>query len=255
MNTILYRGSISSNKRPNNYLNDSIEELRKWFDGEVIVSTWDDQKIYINPSLVDKIIISPDPGSGPVQSFKRQIVSFNQGIKYCSGETILSLRTDMCLSKDVFELFPIVKTESNKHRIFNNKIVVGNMMTIHPDCNEAEKNLRIGDWFHLGTKEDLSLICDIIDTIDSEDYSQFTGTEQAWICTLVKKILHPTKTVSEIYNMNELYWPILLNNFIVMNTKTTLGLINKNWVDQPEFHPLYLTERDYINKINEIIKI
>ena len=45
--TIIFRGSVVFDKHPDNFLKGSIEVLRNWFDGEVIVSTWKNQKEHV----------------------------------------------------------------------------------------------------------------------------------------------------------------------------------------------------------------
>lgn len=254
MNTILYRGSISFDRRPINFMDESLKSIREWFDGEIIVSTWKGQEHLItDKNLINKLIVDDDPGSGPMQSFKRQAKSFLNGIDACNGDIIAVLRPDMIFTKDMFQALPEPKTKNNgQYQILNNRITVGNMMTIHPEAYEANKNFRISDWVHIGKKEDLKKWCDIIDIIESEDYDGIGGTEQAWAFSVIKKHLYPNLTVKEIGELHDHYWNFLLNNFTVLNTISTLGLINKNWDFQPEFHPLYLTEETYNKKYNEL---
>jgi hypothetical protein len=62
------------------------------------------------------------------------------------------------------------------------------------------------------------------------------------------------------YQFMDVYdaWAGILNNFRVVNTRSTAGVHNLNWNHKSEFHPLYVTEDEYntafLNRYGTIIK-
>ena len=85
--SIIYRGSLFFDKRPEIFIKNSIESARKWFDGEIIVSTWKHQEKYLfGIDGIDKIVLTEDPGSGPIQQMNRQLISYMNGVENSNGD-------------------------------------------------------------------------------------------------------------------------------------------------------------------------
>jgi len=253
--SIIYRGSVSFPKHPNNFLKKSIEGVRKWFDGEIIISTWKDQKKHImGINDIDKVILSDDPGSGPIQQIYRQVVSYTKGIEACNGDEILVTRTDISHDLDIFNFLYQNKNKNENLNVFEKKIVIGNMMTISPYSNEKVKDFRVSDWFQCGNKNDIFKWGDIMGVLSLEDLNGLECTEQIWSLCVLKKVFGKEINLKNIENIKPYSWDYIINNFDVYNTKTTLKSINMNWDFQPEFIDCYISEDQYKLKYNNIKK-
>jgi hypothetical protein len=247
--SIVFRGSLFFEKRPENFLQKSIDLVRSWFDGEIVVSTWKHQKEYVEGITgYDKIIFSEDPGSGPIQHIYRQVTSHINGVKECSGNEILVTRTDMSFGEDIFKNLYKNKAKNDLLKIFNTKLIIGNMMTISPESNEEVKHFRINDWFQCGTKEDVYKMGDVIDILLNSDFSHIDCTEQVWTLAVIKKYYFPELNFKDFQKLKEFSWDYILNNLDIYNTKSSLKGINFNWINQPEFLECYITEGEYLKK-------
>jgi len=251
--TIIFRGSVCFDKHPENFLKTSINECRKWFDDEIIVSTWKGQEDYMSEiDGVDKVIFSTDPGPGPVQQINRQIISFKEGLNNTDSDLILVTRTDVIHSIDIFNFFDLDKKCTDNLKIFEKKITIGNMMSIIPESNETPSKFRLGDWFHLGLKKDLEKWVNIYDLVNSEQILGMSCTEQIWSLCVIKKYLKSILSVNNYSHIDNNSWDYILNNFSIWDTKTDLKSINMNWSFQPEYLNSYITRNHYLNKLNEL---
>jgi len=252
--SIIYRGSLFFDKRPEIFIKHSIESARKWFDGEIIVSTWKHhEKHLLGIDGIDKVILTEDPGSGPIQQMNRQLTSYMKGVENSNGDEILVTRSDIAHDKNIFDFLYKNTKKNNIFNIFKNKIVVGNMMTISPSSNEKIKHFRINDWFHCGTKEDIFQLGDIKNTLLEQNTNGMDCTEQAWSLCLIKKYIDKNlnfQNFEEFYKNSLNY---MVNNFDIYNTKTSLGVTNYNWYNQPEFLDCYITEEEFISIYNKIL--
>ena len=132
---------------------ETINSIRAWFDGEIILSTWKDQEIE-KITGYSKVVLSPDPGAGPVQQMKRQLVSYKNGLQESTGEVVLVTRSDMVHYKNPFDYFGKLQNKNEIFRIFEERVIIGNMMTIHPERNcpgetNEQRYFRLNDWFRL----------------------------------------------------------------------------------------------------------
>jgi hypothetical protein len=251
--SVIYRGSVCFDKHPVNFLSESIKNLRKWFDGEVIVSTWGNQEKYlIGIDGIDSIVLSNDPGPGPVQQINRQIVSFQEGLNKSNGDLCLVTRTDVMHNTDIFNFFDIDKKTNDILKIFENKITIGNMMSIIPESYEHPSNFRLGDWFHLGTANDLHKWSDIFDIVNSNDILNLQCTEQIWSLSVIKKQLKILNSLKDFDEIKQYSWEYILNNFSIWNTKSDLKSENLNWGFQPEFINSYITRELYLKQLNNL---
>lgn len=263
-NTILIRGGIAFDKRPTPFISQTVINMRKWFDGELVICTWKGQEKHLEglDKLIDKVILVDDPGLGFIQSFNRQLVSYEEGLKYCSGNLVLVCRADFDLQKDPFPLWHSVPTTNNgMMKVFENRVIVGNMMTIHPQKTDPRTAFfRVSDWLQIGKKSDLEKWASILNTskalykqatglhtIDTQEYkTESFGSEQVWFIGLLHKYLSKEINLQNYANFPiEMAWAAIVNNFYVANTRSTLGAYNLNWDFQPEFHPWYMTEDEY----------
>jgi hypothetical protein len=248
--TIIFRGSVVFPKHPQNFLKNSIESIRKWFDGEIIVSTWKGQEQNLNEiNDIDKVVLSEDPGEGPVQQINRQIVSFRNGLESSNSDLILVTRTDVIHNINIFDFFDIDKKTNDILKIFENKITIGNMMSIIPGSYEHPSNFRLGDWFHLGKINDLDKWSDISDIVNSNDISNLQCTEQIWSLSVIKKQLKILNSLKDYNEIEKYSWEYILNNFSIWNTKSDLKSENLNWKFQPEFINSYITRELYLKQL------
>ena len=263
--TVIYRGSLSFPRtyrgtygQSDNFIKMMIDNLRKWFDGEVIVSTWKGQeKLLIGIDGIDKVILSDDPGPGPVQHIKRQVVSYINGLEASTGDMILVSRSDISFLSDVFHFLDTPLTQNdNSMKIFDNRMIIGNMMSINPDSMEWPKYFRLGDWIQLGYKDDISKWANILEYIN-ENLNGLNCTEIIWSISVIKKYLYPDMDYFHHENYYNQYWDYILNNYRILNSVSTLNTLNHNWLVQPEFLDCYLTEdmfnEKYIQKYGKLL--
>lgn len=225
----------------------SIDSIRSWFDGELLLSTWEDQ---CTVSGIDKLIISKDPGAGPVQQAYRQLVSYKAGLDNCKGDEVLVTRSDIVHYRDLFSIFDLSSTQLNDYKIFSKKIVIFNMMSINPSSNHfaaptpISRAYRLSDWTQVGYKEDLYKWCDAISTF--EDYKD-SGlcTEQLWFTNLIKRYKDPSFPITDITSRFNDIIPYVVSNFKIIDMITTGKSKNLNWANQPEYLGCYFTEKLY----------
>tara|TARA_Y100000593_G_C4254054_1_gene308685 strand:- start:182 stop:961 length:780 start_codon:yes stop_codon:yes gene_type:complete len=251
--TVLLRGKIFESTQQ------AIDSIRTWFDGELILSTWKHQKHQLQN--LTKIIYLDDPGPGPVQQSDRQLISYKEGLSHCQEGLTLVTRSDICHFKDLSEYFNIHQSVCEKYSIFEKKVVVGNMMTINPDrtgdgVTERNKHFRICDWFQVGLKNDLNKWC------ASKDYfhrykDADLCTEQIWLASLIHQFGNhqiELDTLDKLIESKHLFWDYLLNNFRVINMRTTGQALNMNWAFQPQNVECYMMEEEYEKKYNELLR-
>ncbi|HBW87063.1 MAG TPA: hypothetical protein DEF82_10095 [Crocinitomicaceae bacterium] len=256
--SIIFRGSICSDRYKENNLIHIVSELRKWYNGEIVISTWFGQEEYASGiDGVDKIVYTQDPGSGLIAHNRRQHVSFTEGVKASSGEVLFVTRTDCLLTKDPFYLMQSNPVKDDLFRFADSRIVVGNMMTFSPSkCISVQERwdgyFRIGDWFHMGLRNDILKMTDLLEV--SEKINQTKNgnqtpnrsVEQLWIMTAINNHKHGSIDTEQYQNIShDDAWAAILNNFRVVNTRSTAGIHNLNWIQQSEFHPLYMDETEY----------
>lgn len=248
-NTVIIRGKIFP------FTQQTIDSIRSWFKGELIVSTWENEKVS-NLSGYDGLVLTKDPGPGPVQQMRRQIVSYKEGLKKANGDIILVTRSDMEHYKNPFLFFGMLKKNNEMFKIFNEKIIIGNMMSIHPDRNcpgedERQRYFRLNDWFQVGHKDDLYKWCDVLDVVE-ENINANLCTEQFWFAGCLKKYFNTSFDMYNLQNYKHFLWLAILNNFRILNTKSTLKVNNINWNSQPENLICYLMEEEYNKKFIEV---
>jgi hypothetical protein len=260
--SVIFRGSVlyagaASRDIPKNYLKESVIKLREWFDGEVIVSTWKGQEEHLKGiDGIDKVVLTDDPGPGPVQHIKRQTLSYINGIKESTGDLLMVTRTDISHEVDPFPYLFELKQNDGAFRVFDERIITGNMMTIYPDGPEYPSHFRICDWFQIGKREDIFKWGDIFGLINNDIIIGNPCTEQIWSLSVLKKYYDDSIDYHNIEPIKKYAWDYLLNNFRILDMKSTLKALNHNWNFQPEYLPCYITEKMYndvyISKYKEL---
>ena len=106
--SIVIRGNDSG------YTQKVIDSVRKWYDGEVILSSWLNHDT-TNLKGLTHVILNEDPGPGPaydtkgkhVQNTYRQLTAGFEGIRIASGDVVLVLRSDTTMNQNPFKFFNI----------------------------------------------------------------------------------------------------------------------------------------------------
>tara|TARA_R110000822_G_scaffold13216_1_gene47074 strand:- start:3368 stop:4111 length:744 start_codon:yes stop_codon:yes gene_type:complete len=239
MNSLIFRGLVTKS------LHKSVELCRSWQDTEIILSTWEDQYKLLKKETVDlfdEIVLAKPPSdinsSRPsMKTSPKQVAAYNNGVKASSGDLIAISRTDMVLSKNLFDLYKKKKAFGDM-RVFSNKLLIGNIMTINPDFGHPSQwGFRAGDWFQCGEREDIQFFADVGENMAKFSKTPF-GTEQCWAFSLL------TKKNINIEVDRRSAWQYILGNYSVLDTKSSAGVIPiGKWENQPEYSIEYLTER------------
>ena len=228
-----------------------VDSIRSWFTGELILSTWDNQNI--NISGVDKVVVQKDPGPGPVQQINRQLLSYKAGLDASTNNIVMVTRSDISHYKNLFQYYDTLNSYDERFKIFDKRVIVSNMMTINPDKDhphiptEQDKYYRVSDWFQVGSKKDLFKWVEITDIVEEYKNSNLC-TEQIWLCGLIKKYHFSNFDLNNMMNLKFLFIDYLINNFQIIDMKTTGKSINLNWINQPEDLGCYLMESEYKKK-------
>lgn len=247
--SVILRGSLFYDKHPENYIERVVNAVRSWFPGELIISTWEGQEEYVTPGLeIDKVIFTPDPGPGPIQHWERQVISYQKGLEASSGQQVMVTRTDMIHNLDPFQYVGTYPNSTDDLKVFDKKLVVSNMMTIRPDSDEYPNCFRVCDWFQVGYRDDIFKWSDVLDYVKNLDKSKLnmaTCTETLWFLSVLKNKYGDLIDIYDSSNINYLSWEAIVNNFIILDTKSTLKALNLNWLFQPEYCPPYMDEHTY----------
>jgi hypothetical protein len=253
--SIVIRGSISYDRHPKNFLDYIISTIRSWFDGEIIISTWNNQERHITEYIhenVDKIIYTEDPGeidNHYLKHFKRQVISYLNGFNESTGDMVMVTRSDILFEKDIFRYIDSYPFFTDDFKVFEKKLLVSNMMTIRPDSNEFPNCFRVCDWYQIGYRNDICTWANILDSamsLDTKKLNDMCGTETIWFLSVLK---NKFGDVVDIYNpsdeIKKYAWGAIMNNFIVMDARSSLCTENLNWTFQPEYGESYFSEDLY----------
>jgi len=257
LNSVVFRGI------PNEHFEEIINTTRSWHDGEIILSTWDD--VELDESLVDQVVRDEDPG--PVLNIDqnpslihahRQILAAYNGVTTSKGKKVLLTRADIIHRKDIFDFVVPRKNEKTFNKLFDHKIVCGNMMTFDSDTvygEPRERYYRVSDWFQCGYREDVFKFVDVKYEIEKYKYSGCC-LEQLWLISAINKhtdtVIKPLMIDEWLTTVNE-SWKTILTNFKIIDTRSTAAADNYRWLSQPEYYscrrkPVYITESKYEKK-------
>jgi len=225
-----------------------VQSVRNYLPGaELILSTWNGSDI--SGIEFDVLVENEDPG--PVKTFaeksvniNRQIESTRMGVRSASRNYILKLRTDTELtSASMLDYFELFLTRSEEKRIFENRVLVWEILTKAPSRSEVGC-YHSSDIVCFGTANDIRLLWDVPLYTRSEEQLQadkllvsqsrgnavpisFQCSEQyVWLQAINKREKaflpsHPTRKDGET---SDFY---LANNFVVLN-EDQLGIRWKN---------------------------
>lgn len=260
---VLLRGALSWRQRPQEYIQNVIDSIRTWHKGELIISTWKSEEARSRILIgVDSILYNHDPGPGPVQNFNRQLANFYYGLKNISRKSeVLVLRTDTMCFRDLFSIrgrYP--RRISENLTVFNQKVLISNMMTIRPGSDEKINTLRIGDWVHCGVYDDIEKIANVFEDISYLDREIISSlevkgeicTEKLWSLMILKKYFSRKISEYESVHIDNWSWDCILNNFEVIDQYSTAYCVNLNYSFQPQRLDCYLKEKEYVEKYQSL---
>ena len=242
-----------------------IDSIRSWYDGELLLSSWLHHDVTKLNGL-SFAVLNPDPGPGPlfdspdkhIQNGYRQLIAGYEGIKHSSGDLVLVVRSDTTMTQSPFHFFDDAKfsKSTDSFKIFSKKMVIGNMMTINPDVNYEpvhERSFRVGDWFHMGSREDMLKYFGSYDMMHNGRNPKHIGVEQNWLAAAIKKYYKPDLDLLNLDRYHEFAWDIILNNFRVIDNYATAKsfCLKQQWVNQPANHPAYLMQDTYEQKYTQ----
>lgn len=253
--SIVIRGSIIYDRRQDNSLDFILTTIRSWFDGEIVLSTWKGQEKFVSKKsydLIDRFVYSEDPGeinNHKLKHFKRQVLSYYNGFYESTGDLVLVTRPDLLFKSDLFHNIDLYQSSTEELKVFDKKLLISNMMTIRPDSDEIPNCFRVCDWFQLGYRNDIEKWANILDIAMNLNVDKMTDancTESIWFLSVLNKKFGD---VIDIYNpsddIKQFAWQSTLNNFIVMDTRTSLNVENINWQFLPEHGSCYFSELLY----------
>jgi len=252
--SVLIRGNIYDDRRGTNFLDDVVKSIRSWHNGEIVVSTWKGQEKFVSAfswKNCDKFLFLADPGSFNsilYRQMKRQVHSYWQGLQVCTGDQILVIRSDITVNQNPFANMTLYPECSDILRVFQNKIVIPNMMTIRPDSNESIRHFRVSDWMQIGNRDDILKWGNIEQQIFNldEGRAEINGccTETLWFLSVLKN-KNPEIDIYDSKNIDLLSTQAILNNFIVLDMIDMLNSRNLNWTFQPQFLHCYFSHNYY----------
>lgn len=231
-------------------INDVVESIRSWFTGELVLSTWDRGS---RPSIpgVDKILFLGDPGPGPVQNIRRQIVGLREALSVITADVVFKTRSDMIHRRDMFSFFKHQKSYDRTLSVFSERVVISSVMTMNHDSPPEYRPLSPSDWFYVGNKTDIEKYCDILDVLD-----RYSGgglcCEQLWFfsalskCGVVSSDSFKIKSIS-----SEMLWRLLLNNFVVVDTNRSADAVCLKYQGNYDNNDIYMNEKVFDDKAKE----
>jgi hypothetical protein len=260
MKSIIIRGAISHQNKPTNHLLNVVRTIRQWFNEELIICTWESELDKIPSSVqdfVNNIVYIKDPGPGPIQNIVRQLYSFQEGLKNSSGEDLLVTRSDVLFNRNIFlALDNQYKKHNSTLKFTDNKIIIGNIMSINPNSSEQPNTFRLSDWFHCGCRTDIEKLVSGFEFVLDADKNKLQQlfsqdkicTEKLWLLSILHA--HFNCDLYDSTEIDNLCWDFIINNFVILNSITTLNTYNLNYPRQPQNMYCYITEEEYIRQYN-----
>jgi len=143
--SVVIQGLPFTSNFSNTYI--QAKNIKKWFNGTLILSTWEGVKLPLNHSF-DSVVFSLDPGSVVINNknsnINRQLISSLAGIKAAKTEYVIKIRSDnyIELNSDILKKIRMLGKQS--------------IMSFNVTCkNPAKSNLycHFSDWVLIGKKE------------------------------------------------------------------------------------------------------
>lgn len=214
LNSVVIRGVVNNNTPV------VVESIRKWHDGEIILSTWDGDP----PVLpVDKLVLSKDPGKAHIHNAQRQITLAKAGVDVAKGEKILLTRTDVMHTVNCFD------------SIEDGKITLLDFYTINPDFDfsllrrgirnqftpQHKTFFKITDFVQWGYAQEIKdwtsqKVKDLMfQYAKTYPYPKST-VEQIWCVSFLQQRGYDV-SIEKLSDCHDLRWSALIENFMLMS--------------------------------------
>ncbi len=258
MNSVVFRGLTSEISGYKNGFNDVLKTVRRWHDGEIIVSTWDNDILDFDKKMIDTLVLSKDPGStGQVfgwiddeemQNWPekgganhintiRQLTLAEAGAKAITGKKALLTRTDIRHGKNLFEIH---ERDDVTYARNGKRLIVPCVGTIWPDFRNIRKEFlrdRPTRKKIRFSKREYSLpfhMSDLFQCGDTEDIKKWASKEvsdmvisniwtcraieQLWACSYLNIFKKYFLDFKNLEKDKHDFWKIMVSNFLVLGT-------------------------------------
>ncbi len=210
MNSVVFRGLPAEISNYKGGFNHVLRTLRRWHDGEVILSTWENACLDFDRKMIDKLVLSVDPGPNGVRHHRntnRQLTLAVAGVQVVTGKKTLLTRTDIRHGKNLFEIHG---QDDVKHAHMGSRVVIPCLGTMWPDY----RNVR-GDFLrHRPVKQRVRFtrqkwsipfgFSDLYQCGLTQDVKNFASQE---VKDIVKGMRWSTRSIEQ------LWWVSYLNTF------------------------------------------
>ena len=226
--TFIVQGQIS------NLTQKTTQSIRLHFpQSKIIISTWNNSKL--EGLEYDFVILSEDPGgiaskvSGGISNTLRQIVSTLEGLKKCTTEYAVKIRSDMVFyGNNLTSYYEKFKNFKRNSKIFSSRVLILENGTLNPR-GLYEMPFHFGDWFYFGKTKDIEKIFDI-------DFSREKELENAFYW---KNKEFPKNNINKKYYMR--YRTETIHTYFHIKKKIKTVLMHSNDVssdniEQSELH-------------------
>ena len=217
MNSVVIRGIV--NRNTSNVVN----AIRKWHDGEIILSTWHRCADSCKDLPIDKLITSKDPGKVHIHNVRRQITLAKAGVDEAKGEKILLTRTDVMHTLNCFE------------SVEEGKIALLDFYAINPDFDfsgygsgirkqftpQHRAFFKVSDFVQWGYAQEIKdwtsqKVKDLMfQYAKTYPYPKST-VEQMWCVSFLQRRGYDV-SIDKLPDSQDLRWSALIDNFVFMN--------------------------------------
>ena len=159
-----------------------LESIRRHLHGaRIVLSTWDGSDV--DGLDYDDIILNTDPGGVPLflsprvkvlNNVNRQIVTTKAGMRLCSSNYVLKLRSDLALGSSGFlDYFGKFEKCDERYRYLSSKVLTCSLFARNPRRYLTPMPYHPSDWVFFGRTEDVRDIWDI-DLVDEGELNWFS---------------------------------------------------------------------------------
>lgn len=252
MNSVVFRGLTTETANYKNGFDTCLKTIRKWHDGEIIVSTWDDDPLLFDKKMIDTLVLSKDPGwTGKVFGWEdseemrnwpeqgganhvntiRQLTLAVAGAKAATGKKTLLTRTDFRHGKNLFD----IHDEED-----SSKIIIPCVGTIWPDFKNIQRRFlrkrpypimikfskrlqscpfHFSDLFQCGLTENIkNWASDAVMGNVVANIWTCRAIEQLWSCSYLNLFRDYDFDFKDLEKDKNKHWSVLMKNFTVLGT-------------------------------------
>lgn len=155
-----------------------LKSIREYLpEAEIVLSTWEDSDT--QGLDYDKLVLSKDPGAvlcaprfNYYNNVNRQLLSSQNGLKFCNRKYAMKMRTDNILTKNSFlEYFDKFEKRCEEFKLFEKRLIVLSLFS--RKFFGIPTPFRICDWVSFGLTDDVKKYYFNIDLVDEPDFSLY----------------------------------------------------------------------------------